>query len=201
MSRKTLAFGVLLVAAIAAGYAAVRLTGAPHGSSTSEGEVPIGGPFELIDQTGRTVTPKDYAGRLKLMYFGYTYCPDICPTGLALISSAYDLLTPEQQEKVVPIFITVDPERDTQAAMADYVSLFHEDLQGLTGSVEAIESVKSVYRVYAKKAETEDRATTDYLVDHSTFTYLMDGDNRYLTHFSHGTAPEDMAATITRYLE
>ena len=201
MKRNLLLAGLLLLAAIAAGIAFVTLQGEGEQGSTAEDEVPIGGPFELIDQNGDTVTQETYAGRLMLMYFGYTYCPDICPTGLALMSAAYDELTPEQRERVVPIFVTVDPERDTQPAMADYVSLFHEKLQGLTGSREAIDAVKAAYRVYAKKAEGEDRATTDYLVDHSTFTYLMDGENRYLTHFSHGTPAKEMAATIARYLD
>lgn len=164
----------------------------------NQGKALIGGPFSLVDQTGRHVTEADFAGRATLVYFGYTFCPDVCPTGLATMLAAYDQLTPEEQARIVPLFITVDPERDDVAAMASYVSLFHPDLVGLTGTVEETDAAAAAWRVYHRKAESEE--TSDYLVDHSSFTYLMNGRNEYVTHFGHGTPPEEMAKAISAAL-
>ena len=164
----------------------------------SQGEALVGGPFSLVDQTGIRVTEADFAGRSKLMFFGYTYCPDMCPLGLATIAAAYDQLDPEEQARVVPIFVTVDPERDTVEAIADYVDLFHPRMVGLTGSLEETDAAAKAYRVYYRKAESE--SATDYLVDHSTFTYLMDGDNRYVSHFGHAATPEDLVEGLRRHL-
>jgi protein SCO1/2 len=157
----------------------------------SQGKALIGGPFSLVDQTGKRVTEADFAGRATLVYFGYTFCPDVCPTGLATMLAAYDKLTPQEQAKIVPLFITVDPERDDVAAMAGYVALFHPALVGLTGTVEETDAAAAAWRVYHRKAESG--AASDYLVDHSSFTYLMNGENEYVTHFGHGTTPEEMA--------
>ncbi|MEZ5863347.1 MAG: SCO family protein [Geminicoccaceae bacterium] len=109
------------------------------------------------------MTEADFAGRATLVYFGYTFCPDVCPTGLATMMAAYDALTPEEQAKVVPIFVTVDPERDDVAAMASYVALFHPALVGLTGTVEETDAAAAAWRVYHRKAES---GASDYLVDH-----------------------------------
>jgi cytochrome oxidase Cu insertion factor (SCO1/SenC/PrrC family) len=165
----------------------------------SQGEALVGGPFSLVDQTGRRVTEADFAGRSKLMFFGYTYCPDMCPLGLATIAAAYDQLSAEEQQRVVPIFVTVDPERDTVEAIADYVDLFHPEMVGLTGTLEETAATAKAYRVYYRKAESE--SATEYLVDHSTFTYLMDGENRYVTHFGHDAQPADLVEGIRRHLE
>jgi protein SCO1/2 len=173
--------------------------GALEDVGESQGQALIGGPFELIDHTGKRTTESDFAGRAKLMYFGYTYCPDMCPLGLATIAAAYDQLGPEEQAQVVPIFVTVDPERDTVAVVADYVDLFHPAMVGLTGTVEQTDAAAEAYRVYYRKAESE--SMNEYLVDHSTFTYLMDGENRYVTHFAHDASPADLVAGIRRYLQ
>ena len=165
----------------------------------SRGQALIGGPFSLVDQTGRRVTEADFAGRSKLMYFGYTYCPDMCPLGLATIAAAYDQLRPDEQARVVPIFVTVDPQRDTVGAIADYVDLFHPAMVGLTGTAEETDAAARAYRVYYRKAESE--GATDYLVDHSTFTYLMDGDNHYVTHFGHDASPADLVEGVRRHLQ
>jgi protein SCO1/2 len=205
MARSFLALTLQLAAAvvIVGGAAAYVLGVGPFAGQLQEvaeeqGQALIGGPFELVEHTGRTVTEADYAGRLKLIYFGYTYCPDVCPLGLAKIAAAYDLLRPDEQAQLVPLFITVDPERDTVAAVADYVDLFHPALVGLTGTPEQVAAAAAVYRVYYRKAESE--STTDYLVDHSSFTYLMDGDNHYLTHFGHDATPEAIAEGIRQQL-
>lgn len=164
----------------------------------SQGQALVGGPFSLVDHAGRRVTEADFAGQSKLMFFGFTYCPDMCPLGLATIAAAYDQLTPEEQALVVPIFVTVDPERDTVDAIADYVDLFHPAMVGLTGTLEETAAAARAFRVYYRKAESE--SATDYLVDHSTFTYLMDGDNNYVTHFSHSASPADLVEGIRRHL-
>jgi cytochrome oxidase Cu insertion factor (SCO1/SenC/PrrC family) len=111
----------------------------------------LGGPFALIDQNGRHVTDADFRGKLMLIYFGYTYCPDACPTTLFAIGQAMVRLTPDERKRVAPIFITVDPERDTQKVLADYVASFSPDLVGLTGPAEAVQAVERGYHVYAKK--------------------------------------------------
>jgi protein SCO1/2 len=130
-----------------------------------------------------------------LVYFGYTFCPDMCPLGLQTIAQALDELPPELQERIAPLFITVDPTRDTVAVMKDYVGQFHPRLIGLTGSEAEIAEAVRAYRVYASKAATT-AADGSYLVDHSTFTYLLDRDGKYLTHFGHGTTPEEMAQRL-----
>jgi cytochrome oxidase Cu insertion factor (SCO1/SenC/PrrC family) len=163
-----------------------------------QGQALVGGPFSLVDHTGRRVTEADFAGRSKLMYFGYTYCPDVCPLGLATMAAAYDRLSPDEQEQVALIFVSVDPERDTVPAMADYVDLFHPQFVGLTGTLEETDAMAKAYRVYYRKAESE--SATEYLVDHSAFTYLMDGENRYVTHFGHDAKPDDIVQAIRRDL-
>ncbi|HOO82834.1 MAG TPA: SCO family protein [Alphaproteobacteria bacterium] len=134
----------------------------------------IGGPFTLSDHTGAAVSEKTYAGKYKLIYFGFTYCPAICPTELQKMSriiSALEKNHPEALENVQPLFISVDPERDTVPVMREYVGLFHPRLVGLTGTTPQVDLVKKRYRVFASKVE--DETNQDYTVDHSSFTYLM----------------------------
>ena len=157
----------------------------------------IGGPFELVDQSGRTVTDRDFRGKLMLVYLGYVYCPDACPTALANMTDAIELLGPAGAD-VVPIFITVDPERDTVEVLKDYAESFHPRLRALTGPMEQIVKVAKEYRVYFKKAA--ETAPGEYLVDHSSIVFLMGRDGRYLTHFTHMTLPEPMAAEIKKRL-
>jgi protein SCO1 len=136
----------------------------------------MGGPFALIDQNGRHVTDADFRGKLMLIYFGYTYCPDACPTTLFAIGQAMVRLTPDERKRVAPIFITVDPERDTQKVLADYVANFSPDLVGLTGPPEAVQAVEREYHVYAKKHLEADGS---YSVDHSSIIYLIDGAGKF----------------------
>jgi protein SCO1/2 len=205
MPRTTIAAAVKVAAALAVLVAVTAyvlglwpFAGKLEEAAQGQGQALIGGPFSLVAHTGERVTEADFAGRAKLMYFGYTYCPDMCPLGLATITAAYEQLSPAERERVVPIFMTVDPERDTVAAMADYVALFHPDLVGLTGTVEEVDAAASAYRVYHRKAPSE--STTDYLVDHSTFIYLMDGANAYVTHFGHDATAEEVADGVRRHL-
>lgn len=160
---------------------------------TSAGEALIGGPFTLTDQHGEQVTEQDFAGRFMLIYFGYTFCPDICPTSLTVMAAALDQLPEEQAAQVVPIMITVDPARDTVEQLAAYAPLFHPRLVALTGSEEQVREAARAYRVYYHVPEEEGDA---YLVDHSTFVYLMGPDGSYRTHFGIDASPEQMAEAI-----
>ncbi len=194
----TLAAAALVVAALAGARFLLPSAG-PGGAVAQDEPVPIGGPFSLVDHTGRRVTEQDFRGRHMLVYFGYTYCPDMCPLGLQTVAQALDSLPPEQQERVVPLFVTVDPERDSVEVMRDYVASFHPRLVGLTGSPEEVAAALKAYRVYARKAERKEDGS--YLVDHSTFAYLMGPDGRYVTHFGHATTAEQMAQRIGEALK
>ncbi len=191
----------LLFVVVATAYALYRSgydPGTPSGSIQTNTEVRIGGPFTLVDQNGKTVTAADFQGRFMLMYFGYTYCPDVCPTSLQFMVGALALLTPEQRAKIVPIFVSVDPERDTPAHLKDYVSTFSPDLVGLTGTTEQINTTARSYKVYFAKVPGEKGAP--YLVDHSSITYVMGPDGKFVTHFGHGTTPEVMAERLRELL-
>ncbi len=165
------------------------------GEITSQGKgIPtIGGPFELVDHKGKTVTESNYSGNYLLVFFGYTYCPDVCPTELQVIGGAMDLLG-EAGAKVRPLMVTIDPERDTVAAMADYMSNFHPSLTGLTGSLEQVKAAAKAYRVYYSKNPPDEDG--DYFMDHTSFVYLMGPDGKYLHHFSPMSTPEDMAEKV-----
>ncbi len=192
---------IIVVVLLAAGFAWISLSGwlAQDGSDGNGGgggvnEVSIGGPFTLTDQDGRTVTEKDYAGKLMLVYFGFTSCPDICPTGMQTIAIALDDLGADA-EKVTPILVSVDPERDTPEVMKDYVSSFHERMVGLTGTPEQIAAAAKAYRVYYQKVQLPG-SSLDYSVDHSGFIYLMGRDGKYLAHFRHNSTPEEIAKKL-----
>ncbi|MCG8361683.1 MAG: SCO family protein [Kiloniellales bacterium] len=205
-TRSLLIFGLgLLVLALGAG--AWFLTGSgPRGVATSgsvvtSGQAKVGGPFALIDQHGESRSDADFRGRHMLIYFGFTFCPDICPTSLMAMTRALDQLeesAPALAERIVPIFITVDPERDTVEANRLYAEHFHPRLVALTGSEAQIASAAKAYRVYYRKAESS--SASDYLVDHSSFVYLMDGDGNYVTHFAHNASAEEMAEKLVGYV-
>lgn len=171
------------------------------GGSAAQDAAPLpnlfGGPFSLIDQDGVRRTDMDFHGRHMLVYFGYTYCPDICPTGLATIAGALDLLGPAA-ESVQPVFVTVDPERDTPEVLKDYVAQFHPRLIGLSGSEAETQAVARAYRLHRAKVPVDG---ADYLVTHSSITYLMDGDGAFVTLFPHGTDAERMAKVLRTYLD
>ena len=170
-------------------------------SGGGSGTALIGGPFSLTDQNGATRTEADFAGRFMLVYFGYTYCPDICPTSLLAMSQALDSLdenAPELAAKIAPVFVTVDPERDTIEVMKAYSEHFHEDLVALTGSDEQVAEAAKAYRVYYRKAESE--SASDYLVDHSGFIYLMGPDGAYVGHYSHNVTAEALAEGLKEQL-
>jgi len=159
---------------------------------------PIGGPFQLTDQSGKLRSERDFRGHLMLVYFGFTTCPDICPTDLQAIGLAMDRLGADAGD-VQPLFITLDPERDTREHLADYVTMFHPRLLGLTGSAEAVRSAADAYRVYYKRVDF-DKGDGYYTVDHSAFIYLMDRDGKYLGFFPPGTSAEKMVEMIRPHL-
>ena len=154
---------------------------------------PVGGPFELVDHSGRARTEQDFRGRLMLVYFGFTWCPDVCPTDLQAIGLAMDKLGADA--KVQLLFVTVDPERDTPTHLADYVKQFHPRLIGLTGSAQAIRKAADAYKVYFAKVAIGKEAS-DYTVDHTAFIYLMGRDGNYLGFFPPGTSADRMAEII-----
>ncbi len=163
-----------------------------HNESSSSGTALIGGPFSLTDQHGQTVTDAQFRGRYMLIYFGYTFCPDFCPLSLTNMSEALQLLTPEEAARVVPVFITIDPARDTVAQMASYAEAFDPRLVALTGDEPAVAAAAKAYRVYYAKAGDG----TDYGMDHSTFIYLMAPDGQYRTHFGHDVTPAALADSL-----
>ena len=156
----------------------------------------IGGPFRLIDQNGNPITDADIKGRPFLVFFGYTHCPDVCPTTLFDVSEVMRALG-KDADRAGALFITVDPERDTPAVMKDYLSSFDPHLRGATGDRAAIDSAENAYRVYAKKVPTENG---DYTMDHTALVYLMDKQGRFVAPFSLKRRPEDAAADLRGYL-
>ncbi len=169
-------------------------------SGNGMGTVSIGGPFTLVDGKGNAFTDADLKGRYSLVFFGFTHCPDICPLTLQVMTDALDQAGPAG-ERVTPVFITVDPERDTVEAVGAYVSSFHPRFVGLTGTPEQVTAATKAYRVFARKAplkDAEGNDTGDYTMEHSGLTFLMDPEGRYVTHFAHGTPAEEIATYILR---
>jgi len=168
--------------------APTRVTGVPN----------IGGPFELVNQDGERVTDADFAGKKTLMYFGFTYCPDVCPTALQVMSVALEELG-DDADAFTPIFVTVDPERDDPETMAAYVEHFGDNFIGLTGSLEQVEAAAKAYKVYFRKVE-DASSSAGYTMDHSSVVYLMSEDNTFLANFTHETRPDRMAARLKQFL-
>ena len=156
----------------------------------------IGGPFQLTDQNGKTVTDRDLKGKPTLIFFGYTHCPDVCPTSLFEISEVMRALG-KDADRVNAVFMSVDPERDTPAIMKDYLSSFDPHLEGLSGDPAEVEKVIKSYRVYAKKIPGKDG---DYTMDHTALIYLMDREGRFVSPFNLKRTPEEAAADLKRYL-
>jgi protein SCO1 len=156
----------------------------------------IGGPFQLVDQSGATVTEKNLQGKPSIVFFGFTHCPDVCPTALFEMSEILRAMG-KDADRVNAYFISVDPERDNKDAMKDYLSSFDPHLKGLTGDPEAVAKVLSAYRVYARKVPLKDG---DYTMDHTALTYLMDRDGKFVAPFNLNRKPEEAAADLKKYL-
>lgn len=195
--RRSLQTGLLVCGAVVAALAGYWLWWAVEGGP-QEGRPAVGGPFELIDGDGRKVTERDFHGRHMLVYFGYTFCPDVCPTTLFSASQALDRIGPALASKVRLVFVSIDPERDTSEVVKDYAAHFHPGTVGLTGTPEQVATAARAFRIYYRKAAPEEDG--GYLVDHSSILFLMDGEGRYVTHFGHEATADDMAAALKRLL-
>jgi cytochrome oxidase Cu insertion factor (SCO1/SenC/PrrC family) len=191
MNRRVLLFLTLVVAAVIAAAASFSMMPGP-GPVTS-GTALVGGPFELTSHTGGKVKDSDFRGKFMLVFFGYTFCPDICPSELQVMSAALDELG-EAGKDIQPLFISIDPERDSPAVMAEYVRHFHPRMIGLTGTAGEVADTARAYRVYFARAK--DGSPGDYLMDHSTIVYLMDREGRFLKHFSYTTDAKRLAQDI-----
>jgi protein SCO1/2 len=156
----------------------------------------IGGPFQLTDQNGKAVTDKSLKGKPTLIFFGYTHCPDVCPTSLFEMSEVLRAMG-KDADKVNAVFISVDPERDTPATMKEYLASFDPHLEGLSGDPAETAKVITSYRVYAKKVPTKDG---DYTMDHTALIYLMDRDGKFVAPFNLSRKPEEAAAELKHYL-
>ncbi|MCH7936483.1 MAG: SCO family protein [Proteobacteria bacterium] len=176
-----------------------RISQSPIDEPPAPPAAAIGGPFTLVDHQGRPRTWDYFKGRLMLVYFGFTFCPDVCPTALTDMGDALGILG-EAADKVTPVFITVDPDRDTPEHMKEYLKFFHPRMVGLTGTPEQTAAVLKSYKVFAAKAPVEGGDAGDYLMDHTPIIYLMGPDGAYMTHFSHGASAEDIAKGIRKFL-
>ena len=188
---------LIIVAAFAVSLAiglglTLWLLGGPRSVTASA----IGGPFQLVDQSGQPVTDKSLKGKPTIIFFGFTHCPDVCPTSLFEISEVLKAMGTDA-DRVNAWFVSVDPERDTAAAMKDYLSSFDPHLKGLTGEPAAVAKVISAYRVYARKVPLKDG---DYTMDHTALIYLMDRDGNFVAPFNLKRTPEEAAKDLKRYL-
>ena len=177
-------------------FLALSLHETPRGAAGTLLASAIGGPFRLVDQNGKTVTDGDLKGKWSLVYFGYTHCPDACPTALNDISIALDGLGPKR-DAVRPVFITVDPERDTAEVLKAYVTSFDAPIMALTGTPEEVARAAKGYRVYYAK---HPEAGGDYSMDHSSVIYVMDPEGRFTASFTHENTPEDIAERLKKLL-
>jgi len=178
------------------GLAACGQPVAQSGKVATSGTADIGGAYNLVNQDGQAVTDQTYAGRPQLIYFGFTYCPDICPTALMQMGMAQEKLA-EKGKDVQYIFISVDPERDTPDILAQYVTAngFPKGLIGLTGTVEQVEATKAAYKVYSTKV-IDEASAGDYMVDHSSIIYFMDAKGELVEFFTHNSTPNDIATRV-----
>ena len=190
------------IRAVAAAVAALCLAAAapPPPKAPPPLEALFGGPFALTGHNGGAVTDETFRGRFALLYFGYTFCPDLCPTNLLTVATALDELGPDA-ERVQPLFVTVDPERDDLPALRDYMAHFGPRFLALRGTPAQTRAVLKAWRIHRRKVPSEAGADADdYLVDHATLTFLMGPDGKFRTLFPHDTPPDRMAATLRRYL-
>jgi len=167
------------------------------GRNVETGTVAIGGPFTLIDQNGVKRSSADFHGKYMLIYFGYSFCPDVCPTTMALMADALDKMGPKA-DAVVPIFISIDPERDTPAKLKPYVASFGPRFVGLTGDLKTIKKVADLYRVYIKKEPLENG---NYAMDHSSVIYLMGPDGKFVGYWDDtSVGPDKLAAALEKLI-
>src|SRR5206468_818789 len=198
-SRRFVLAAIMLGALVIMGAGALLVLAhrdTPRGAAGTLLASAIGGPFRLVDQNGKTVTDADLKGKWSLVYFGYTHCPDACPTALNDIAIALDQLGPKR-EAVRSVFITVDPERDTPEVLKEYVTSFDAPILALSGSLEEIARAAKAYRVYYAK---HPEAGGDYSMDHSSVVYVMDPEGRFTASFTHQSTPEEIVERLKKLL-
>lgn len=192
--KKSTAILALSCLLLAIGIGASALLFAPDTSRTSvvsSGTALVGGAFEATNQDGKRVSDKNFLGKYTLFYFGYTFCPDICPAELQVISAALSEID-GARDKFNLVFVTVDPARDTPEIMKEYVAHFWPGTIGLSGSAEDIRKIAAAYRVYYARPDAAEADNDSYLMDHSSIVYLMGPDGRFIRHFPYGTSADDM---------
>ncbi|HEY4862470.1 MAG TPA: SCO family protein [Xanthobacteraceae bacterium] len=195
-SVRILVIGAAFLAGLFLCFGAVLVVSSRMSTPVAQQIAAVGGPFKLIDQNGKAVSDQDLKGRPFLVFFGFTHCPDVCPTTLFDVSEMLRALGPDAN-RTHALFITVDPERDTPAVMKDYLSSFDPHLSGLTGDPAAIATVAKAYRVYYKKVPLDGG---EYTMDHTAIVYLMDKEGRFVSPFSLKRGTEAAAADLRRYL-
>ena len=192
---RALALAAAMLAGVAV-LAAIAVVLWPRSGTVAVTPSAVGGPFKLVDQNGRAVTEADFKGKPFLVFFGFTHCPDICPTALFEMSETLRRLGPDA-DKMSALFISVDPDRDTPAALKDYLQSFHPRISALTGSQAEIDAVTKAYKAYAKRVPLEGG---QYTMDHSAIVYLMDRDGRFVAPFNLKRPADETAKDLRRYL-
>lgn len=198
MNSRSLWIVLGITAVLAVGLAWMRLSAPPSGNLAGS---TLGGPFALVNQDGKPVSDADFEGKYRLMYFGYTSCPDVCPTDVAVIArglKAYETGRPARGAKIQPMFITVDPARDDPAALKAFVTAFHPRLIGLTGTTAQVDAMRKSYGIYARKVPTSDPAF--YLMDHFAVIYLFGPDGSAVAFLPHGATAADVTAMLETYV-
>lgn len=171
----------------------------PSEGSVTSGKALIGGPFTLTDHTGKRVTEKDFLGRYTLLFFGYTHCPDICPSALQVIAAALEKLG-DKGKAVTPVFVTLDPERDTPEKLASYIQSFDKTFTGLTGSKEEVAAAAKAYRIYYEVIP-DDKIAGEYAIDHAAIIYLMGKDGQFVTHIPHTTNVDQVVDVLNKAID
>jgi len=192
---RVLALAAAMLAGVAV-LAAIAIVLWPRGGTVAVSPSAVGGPFRLVDQNGRAVTEADFKGKPYLVFFGFTHCPDICPTALFEMSETFRRLGPDA-EKISALFISVDPERDTPAVLKDYLQSFHPRISALSGTQAEVDAVTKAYKAYAKRVPLEGGS---YTMDHSAIVYLMDRDGRFVAPFNLKRPADEAAKDLRRYL-
>ncbi len=187
-----------IIAGIISSFSPIAIQSQPKISLMAVTDDAFGGPFTLTNHLGQNVTDKDYTGKYRLIYFGFTFCPAICPTELSKMTSVMNDLG-DRSKEIQPLFMTVDPERDTVEKMKNYVSLFHSSLIGLTGTSDQIKSVLKDYKIYA--AKVDDPSLSEYTMDHSSFIYFIAPDDRLLHIFRINDSADVMTAKIMQWMD
>ncbi|MEQ1718689.1 MAG: SCO family protein [Hyphomicrobium sp.] len=191
--------GLIAGALLALAYVSLSPHRMPPGdTSVQTGKALVGGPFTLTDQTGKRVTEKDFLGKYMLVFFGFTHCPDICPSALQVMSAALEKLGDKARD-ITPVFVSLDAERDTPEKLADYIQSFDKRFVGLTGSKEEVAAVAKVYRVYYQIVP-DDKVAGDYTIDHAAIIYLMGKDGQFVTHIPHTNSVEQVVAVLSKAL-